>query len=72
MHRNTVQFCDDPKDIHKIFMPQKNIHFSENPKNIEIENLNPNKWPEPTFVWKIRVPTPPPWVPSNICHVCAC
>ena len=27
-----AQFCDDPKNINKILIPQKNIHFSENPK----------------------------------------
>ena len=33
-----------PKVIHKIFIPpppkkKKNIHFSENPQNIEIQNF---------------------------------
>ena len=31
------------KNIHKNFIPQKNIHFSENPKNIEIQNFEPKK-----------------------------
>ena len=38
-----AQFCDDPKNIHKIFIPQKNINYSENPKNIEIQNFEPKK-----------------------------
>ena len=42
--------CDDPKNIHKIFIP-RNIYFSENPQNIEIQNFEPKKWPEPTYVW---------------------
>ena len=40
-----AQFCDDPpKNIHKIFIiPQKIFIFSENPKNIEIQNFEPQK-----------------------------
>ena len=39
-----AQFCDDPpKKIHKIFIPPKNIHFSENPKKFEIQNFKPKK-----------------------------
>ena len=39
-----AQFCDDPpKNIHKIFIPPKNIHFSDTPKNIEIQNFEPKK-----------------------------
>ena len=44
MHRNDPQTspnCDDPKNIHKIFIPKKDIHFSENQKNIEIQNFEP-------------------------------
>ena len=40
-----AQFCDDPqKIIHKIFIPPKNIHFSENPKKIlKLRILIPKK-----------------------------
>ena len=30
-----------PKNIHKIFISQKGIQFSETPKNIEIQNFEP-------------------------------
>ena len=43
----------------------KNIYFSENPKNIEIQNFEPKKWPEPTYVWNIRVPSPLLWVSNR-------
>ena len=32
-----------PKKIHKTYKPPKNIYFSENPKNIEIQNFEPQK-----------------------------
>ena len=32
-----------PKNIHKIFIPQKNIYFSVNPKKIEIQNFEQKK-----------------------------
>ena len=39
-----AQFCDYPKNINKIFIPPKNIHFfSKLPKNIEIQNFEPQK-----------------------------
>ena len=31
------------KNIHKIFILQKNIYFSENPQNIEIQNFERKK-----------------------------
>ena len=34
-----AQFCDDPQKYPQIFIPPKNIHFSENPKNIEIQTF---------------------------------
>ena len=56
----TSQFCDDPKNIHKIFIPPKKFHFSDPPppppptqkkKNIlKIKILNTKKWSEPTYV----------------------
>ena len=32
-----------PKNIHKIFIPQKIFHFLKTPKNIEIQNFEPQK-----------------------------
>ena len=53
-----------PKNIHKIFIPLKNIHFLfiflKTPKNIEIQNFEPKKWAEPTYVWKYQSTPPPP------------
>ena len=48
-----AQFCDDPpKNIHKIFIPPKNITFSlKTQKIIEIQNFEQKKkWAEPTYV----------------------
>ena len=33
--------------------------FLKIPKNNEIQNFEPKKWPEPTYVWKYQS-TPPP------------
>ena len=42
---------------------QKKIFiFLKTPKNIEIQNFQPKKWPKPTYVWKYQsTPPPPPW-----------
>ena len=66
-----AQFCDDPpppqKKKHKILIPPKNIHFSENPQKIlKFRILNPKKWAEPTYVWKYQS-TPPPGVSRLLC-----
>ena len=55
-----AQFCDDPKkNIHKIFIPPKNIHFFWKPKKIlKFRILNPKKWAEPTYVWKYQSAPP--------------
>ena len=47
-----AQFCDDPKKIStKSSYPPKNINFSENPiKKMAIQNFEPKKWTEPTYV----------------------
>ena len=57
-----AQFCDDPqKNIHKIFIPRKNINFSENPKKYwNSEFWTKKKWAEPTYVWKYQSTPPPP------------
>ena len=48
-----------PNNIHKFFITKNNIFFWNPPppkkKNIEIKIfLNPQKWPEPTYVWKYQ------------------
>ena len=44
MHRNDLQFCDDPKKYPQNLHNPKNIQFSETtPKNIEIQNFEPKK-----------------------------
>ena len=48
----------NPQNLHT----PKYIHFSENPKNSKIQNLEPKKWPEPIYVWKYQSTTPPPFV----------
>ena len=52
-----------PKNIHKIFIAKKYSFFCTPPppkkKNIEIENFEPQKWSEPTYVWNYQS-TPPP------------
>ena len=58
-----VQFCDDPQKIStKSSYPQKILIFLKTPKNIEIQNFEPKKWAEPTYVWKYQS-TPPPLDP---------
>ena len=50
-----AQFCDDPKKIStKSSYSLKIFIFLKTPKNIEIQNLNPKKWAEPTYVWKYQ------------------
>ena len=55
LHRNDLQTSPilwwPPKNIHKIFIPPKNIHLKTK-KNIEIQNFEPKKWAKPTYVWK--------------------
>ena len=56
-----AQFCDDPpKNIRKIFIPQKNILFSENPKKYwNSEFWTPKKSPSLRLSENIRVPPNP-------------
>ena len=68
-----AQFCDDPKKIStKSSYPKKIFIFLKTPKNIEIQNFEPKKWTEPTYVWKYQS-TPPGisvlfivWIRSNL------
>ena len=47
-----------PQNIHKIFITPKLLIFLKTPKNYEIQNFEPKKRPEPTYIWKYRS-TPP-------------
>ena len=39
-----------PKNIDKIFIPKKIFIFLKTQENIEIQNFEPKKWTEPTYV----------------------
>ena len=57
------------KNIHQIFLPPKIFIFLKTPKNIEIQNFEPQKWPEPKYVRKYqRTPFPGGacWTKSNL------
>ena len=87
MHRNDPQTSPilwwPPKNIHKICIPKKNIHFSQNPKNIEIQNFEPQKIAWAYVCVKIsEYPPPSPPPPSldpcmmyhhieNCCYICS-
>ena len=51
------------KKIQKIFIPQKIFVFVKPPKNIEIQNFEPQKMTRAYVCMKISeyFPTPPPW-----------
>ena len=50
-----------PKNINKIFIPQKIFIFLKTPKNIEIQNFEPPKIdPSLRMYESIRVPPPSP------------
>ena len=52
-----AQFCDDPKNINKILIPQKIFIFLKTQKNIEIQNFEPKKnGPSLRMCENIRVP----------------
>ena len=51
-------FVMTPKDIHKIFIPQKIFIFSENPQRYWNSKFWTPKWCEPTYEWKYYS-TPP-------------
>ena len=52
-----------PKTYPQNLKTPKNIHFFWKPqKNIEIQNFEPKKWTEPTYVWKFQSTPPPPGV----------
>ena len=49
----------------KIFIPPKLSIFLKTQKNIDIQNLNPKKWPASTYVWKYQSTPPPPPPPTH-------
>ena len=49
-----------PKDIHKIFIPQKLYIFLKTLKGIEIQNFEPQNGASPRMNENIIVPPPPP------------
>ena len=64
-------FCDDPppqkKKPHNLHTPN-NFHFSEKPKNIEIQNFEPLKIVGAYVCVKISEyppPPPPPWTSAR-------
>ena len=53
-------FVMTPKDIHKIFIPQKIFIFLKTLKGIEIQNFEPQNGASPRMNENIIVPPPPP------------
>ena len=43
-----------PPNIHKIFMPKKVLFFLKTLQNIEIQDFEPKKWADPTYIWKYK------------------
>ena len=56
-------FVMTPKDIHKIFIPQKLYIFLKTLKGIEIQNFEPQNGASPRMNENIIVPPPPPLHP---------
>ena len=55
-----AQFCvDPPKNIHKIFIPQKILIYLKTPKNTEIQNFEPKKIARADVCVKISEYPPP-------------
>ena len=55
-----------PKDIHKIFIPQKLYIFLKTLKGIEIQNFEPQNGASPRMNENIIVPPPPSTLSSQI------
>ena len=55
-----------PKDIHKIFIPQKIFIFLKTLKGIEIQNFEPQNGASPRMNENIIVPPPPSTLSSQI------
>ena len=59
-------FVMTPKDIHKIFIPQKIFIFLKTLKGIEIQNFEPQNGASPRMNEHIIVPPPPSTLSSQI------
>ena len=59
-------FVMTPKDIHKIFIPQKNFIFLKTLKGIEIQNFEPQNGASLRMNENIIVPPPPSTLSSQI------
>ena len=59
-------FVMTPKDIHKIFIPQKIFIFLKTLKGIEIQNFEPQNGASPRMNENIIVPPPPSTLSSQI------
>ena len=59
-------FVMTPKDIHKIFIPQKIFIFLKTLKGIEIQNFEPQNGASPRMNENIIVPPPPPPSPRTL------
>ena len=59
-------FVMTPKDIHKIFIPQKIFIFLKTLKGIEIHNFEPQNGASPRMNENIIVPPPPSTLSSQI------
>ena len=59
-------FVMTPKDIHKIFIPQKLYIFLKTLKGIEIQNFEPQNGASPRMNENIIVPPPPSTLSSQI------
>ena len=65
MSLKLAQFCDGPpKNIHKIFISQKIFIFLKTPKNIEMQNFEPQKMARAYVSVKISEYHPPPPPPG--------
>ena len=69
-----AQFCDHPKkNILKIFIPPKIFIFLKTPKNIEIQNFEPQKIARAYVCVKIsEYPPPPPWDLNSLLQQGSC
>ena len=56
-----------PKNIHKIFIPQKIVIFLKTKNNIEIQNFEPKNIDLSLRMYEnIRIPPPTPWVFTSL------
>ena len=53
-----ILFVMTPKNIHKIFIPQKILIFLKTPKDVEIQNFEPPKNGLSLRMYVNRIPSP--------------